>query len=647
MRKFKNIIFILMVFVCVFVLFTFIRANAEGEHVIGVNTDCTLDVIDNGERSNNKREIMINVNDITPGKRITGFQICNQDDNCNDESNWTDLPDYVSPFINGVGNNSMTIGLMVPIDDIKIRAKFTDFEPIDISYAKFKLTTNNENEYHEVYVDESYNLNNYENTFTNIVTGYKGGDIVLPNNCTDNGCLLKISMLESDYNKIIERLNDFNSNYNDRDMDDKLFLDLVTHNNHLDGRDCDSIYPYEVNNKLYFETVDDKKIFYIIINKFFNDNNRSDFVIADNRNRILSEDYIGIYYKVDRKYFDEADEFLSFTSKNNYTIDATVFYGTPKVQLIVDNQKEIALTATGDASGMGNLKHVYNKIVSGNNDKYPINNNFELTINSFYEQDYTVPLVLKNNDTKVKDVTFVLNRFAFGGNAGGLLVVDSEGNNCMDPQVNQNCREGNYYISTQYRGLVDTFYTTGSSDVLNTFEISRQEHGLDGHFLNNERLYKRNEDFNPWAVAIYYHDDMIVETRSFNLGALVKIEGFSEEVITNDQVNGKVKDNGNYITNYDSSNYNIFGYGLGFEKPINTIKYFNEGSYNRGNIAYTLILGSKEEIIENDINRIALFLTNGELKSDEDNFPELTYGVGEGKIFEVDNRTFDRFGGNN
>ena len=37
-------------------------------------------------------------------------------------------------------------------------------------------------------------LSNYENSFTPIATGYKGGDIILPEGCTDNGCLLKITL---------------------------------------------------------------------------------------------------------------------------------------------------------------------------------------------------------------------------------------------------------------------------------------------------------------------------------------------------------------------------------------------------------------------------------------------------------------------
>ena len=58
-----------------------------------------------------------------------------------------------------------------------------------------------------------------------------------------------------------------------------------------------------------------------------------------------------------------------------------------------------------------------------------------------------------------------------------------------------------------------------------------------------------------------------------------------------------------------------------------------------------ILFHSLIQFIDNNINRIALFLTNGELKSDEENFPELTYGVGEGKIFEVDGRIFEELGG--
>ena len=95
---------------------------------------------------------------------------------------------------------------------------------------------------------------------------------------------------------------------------------------------------------------------------------------------------------------------------------------------------------------------------------------------------------------------------------------------------------------------------------------------------------------------------------------------------------------------YNPTDYSIYAYGLGYEIPINKVKYFYERNYFDGNLNHTLIIASKKELEDNNINRVALFLTNGELTSEEENFPELTYGVGEGKIFEIDHRTFDRMG---
>lgn len=653
MRKNKGIIGILFAGLLGLVVMTYVKA--EDPNVTPVaSDDCDMEIIEHLAQGASDREVMININNVKSGKRLSNFQYCLNTSNCDDEDNWIDIDTYnqnerVTAFQIGAGTNDMTFSFEVPMDKLKIKAVFEDFEPMDITYSKFKLTTNDPHEYGDVYDRDSHDLANYEETYNDLIIGYKGGDIVLPGDCTNNGCILKFTLSTTDYNAIVDRLTDFNENVN-QDMDSYQLLDLSAMYNHLDieGYSADTIYPYTVNNELYIENGENTKSFYLIINKFFTENNRSEFAFGDNKNRILAEDYIGVKYIVDRKYFDEADGFLSFTEGNNYTQNATLFYGAPRVQLVAETARPLALTNEGNSDGAGTLNYQYNKIVSKNNTKYPIDENFELTINSFYEQEYVVPLVLKNNDTTVKEVTLSLSRFAFGGNAGNLLIVDSEGNNCRDPRVNQNCHEGNYYISTSYRGLVDTFYTDGTTETINTFGISSQLDGLRVDERNNNTVYKRNEDFNPWAVAIFYHDDMVVATRSYNLGELVKTEGITTDPIENSVVNGHARNyNNELINDYDSSNYTYFSYGLGFEKPIGSIRYFEEQDYRNGKIDYPLVLASKEEIIDNDVNRIALFLTNGELKSDEANFPELTYGVGEGKIFEVDNRTFDRLGGNN
>ena len=655
MKKIINGLKYLSLGICVFALFMIIRVHANNPAVdVSLNDNCTLDIVDNGVRGDN-RELQVNVNNINPGKRITGFKYCLTENDCNEEENWTyitkdnDNKD-ITAFAIAVGNNDYSFWFNVPSDDLKLVATFADFEPMNISYAKFLRSTDDEREYRDIYNDAAKERENYEEEFTDIVTGYRGGDIVLPHGCTDNGCLLKVSMNKSDYNLMKSRLDEYNT---DNTHERNEFLDLSQMFNHLSDYNmaADTLEAVTDNNNLVIEDNGSVISFYLIVNKFFYEKNRSNFTVGDNRNRILSEDYLGLNYKVDRKYFDEGNMygFLTFNEFNNYEQEAVLFYGTPIVKFAVDEFKAPLLAEGGSAAGMGTLKQVYNKIVSTDPEKYPINQNFELTINSFYNPDYTLSLNLMNDSTLVKKVTLNISRFAFGE----ILIVNNDGVNCRDRRYNANCNDDNANISTEYRGLYDTFYSNGETvDIgednnanLKTFEISRQQSGVEGRILRNERVYVRNEDFNPWAVAIFYHDDEVVTTKSFNLGELTKIEGYSLEAIPNSEVNNKAKDNGELITNYDSNNYNVFGYGLGYEISVNKIKYFSRGSYENGNLNYTLILASKKEIEDNNINRIALFLTNGELKADEKNFPKLTYGVGEGKIFEVDNRTFDRLGG--
>ena len=648
MIKKKNIKFMLIA-VAVIGLCVFIKASAINEFVIPVESEfCDMRV----EEYNNHdgyREISVFVNDITAGKRFSTFEYCEYDEEHDTCGEWQDVngyqDNYASSFVNSVGSDDMFFNLKVPDTKVKFRAVFEDFEPMDISYALF----NDEDLVEYNYVDKAKSLDNYTLPFAPIITGYRGGDIVLPSDCTDRGCLLKVTMSSDAYDAYNDRLTAENNRPN---AETKELVDVASMNNHLDeiGLYGDSLAIYKVgedpeHQQIYYESDNSTTSFYLVVSKYFYGKNRSEFVVGDNKNRILSEDYIGLKYKVDRKYFDEGNNygFLTFNDYNDYKQEATIFYGTPLVQFEVDDY----ITPVGTQVNVGELKYSYNSIVSRDN-RFPINNNFELSIDSFYEQDYVVPMTLKG-DHGDRDIELNFSRFAFGGNAGGILPVDGNGVNCRDAGANPDCREGNIYASTQYRGLFDTFYSTGNSTQKDVFEISMQHQGLTADAATNVTVYERNLDFNPWAVAIFYHDDQVVATKSFDLGELVKVEGISDVVIPNSAMVGAKTFGGDPFGDYDSDYYvqngYLFGYGLGFEQSMNTIKYFSEGSYNT-NIEQTLILASKEDILNNNINRIALFLTNGELKSDENNFPELTYGVGEGKIFEVDGRTFEELGGN-
>ena len=651
MKKKYLFLGIVVLIIGIFTYFNLSSAKADEPIDFTYNTDCDLSYKDNGPHDN-KREIALDVNNITPGKRITDFVYCLKSDNCTLDSNWhsvtADGNRKVTAFENGVANNDMTFWLNVPDNDIYLKATFEDYEPMDIEYALYKD--------HNDYVGRARDLAYYDNTFNPLITGYMGGDIILPADCLENGCALKFTLTKENYLKYKQRVDEYNNDLN-QDIDSVRFLSLNEMFNHIqtEGVGTDTLLPLyesydfleqdEVDNNagvllLEEDTENNTVSFYLFVNKYFSENNRADFAVGDNLNRILAEDYIGLNYKVGSKYFDEGHHygFTSFTEYNNYERDAVLFYGVPKINFSVDAQKPLTL-ANGGESHMGTLKHPYDTIVSGDQDNYPIVNNV-LTITSFYNPDYVVPITLKNGSTKVKDVTLTLNRFAFGE----IIVVDNDGNNCRDPRSNPHCSNEEANISVEYRGLYDTFYSNGTPfNATNIIEVSEQQSGLEVWTNDSRMVIERNQDFNPWAVAIYYSYDKVVATRSFDLGSLMKIEGYSDTLIENQCTNTDA-----YQNTLNNGTYNTYNYGLGCEIPIKDVKYFSESSYKDGNLNYTLIIASKQEIEDNNITKIALFLTNGELKDDHANYPELKYGVGEGKIYEVDHRTFDAhaLGGN-
>lgn len=659
----KNFKFKLAFLICIIVIVGVIVLKSAKADLQSVDTSeepyADILVAINGPIDNEKAEIRADIDNLPSGKRVNDVLYCKVSDNC---AEWKSLKAYdsqnrIDGYVNNVGNNDMSIDLIVPNEDIKIKIDYVDFEPMNISYAKYNLSTTDENRISEIYNDKAKDPTNYDvNNFVDIVTGYVGGDIILPKGCTDNGCLLKVTLASSDFDNYQARL-DENNNREFAEIHE--LVDLASMFNHLQTIGTDTAMVYKNDNGdvvIDEDSVNNTKSIYIYINKYFNETNMTAFVFGDNKNRILSEDYVGVDYKLDnnRKYFDEKGNFgdLTFNEFNNYTASAELFYGVKHINFIVDKQKSIVLAAGGDASGMGQLKYPYTKIESKDNDKYPVDNNFRLTINSFYEPEYNVGLVLKNDSNEVvKEITISLNRFAFGGNAGSLLVVDGNGINCKRQEDHPNCTGDNMAVSTDYRGLVDTFYTDGTmladQAVLAIARFGNQD-TADIDSLYN--LYARNKDFNPWATAIYYSGNTIVATRSFDLGEVIKFEGFNRNVIDQaDLIDNFFKMGSNErvkASDFEGKSYSIFGYGNGFDIPMKDIEWFDERTYNEGIIEQQLILATRKEINDNNITKIALFLTNGELKSDEANFPELTYGVGEGKIFFVDDEMFREVEGN-
>ena len=659
-KTIKSLIFVVL---CVFIVTLIISVKANNSSITVVESEDYAFTIENDWETVDPLTVAVGVDNIKAGKRISDILYCEKTTDCTNNSNWHSIRTYgnnarlydtnneLSGFFNSVGSYKMFFEIDIPHTNINIKAETVDFESMNIEYSLYE--TDNPNEAIEDYYDRMVNLSSYSNTTTSLATGYKGGDIVLPDACTSTGCVLKFTMSESDYNAIITRLNYYNTNLNE-DMNGNKFLDLAMMFNHTDYGD--TALPVITNGNYYdvidenwelrVDTVGSNKVFYVLVSKLVGDHDAFNLQIGENQTRVLTTDYIGLHYRIDRKYFDEGGNFgfLYFNDTNNYSNSIEMFYGTPSIQLIVDARVPVVATT----SNMPELNHPYNKIVSKDNTNYPISNSNVLTINSFYNPEYVIPIELKNGNTHVQDINLTLSRFAFGGNAGGLLVVDDQANNCMDQRVNQNCTADNLYVSTSYRGLYDTFYSNGETTTLNkVFEVRNVNNKMDSSERNNMLVYRRNLSFTPWAVAIFYSGDTIVGTKTFDLGSILKVEGISADEMPADTINGHAYHGNDLLTDYDPTNYDGFFYGHGYEKSMNDILYFDESTYNSRNLEVPLVLASREDIESNHITRINLFLTNGELNKSENNFPELKYGVGEGKEFYIGNDTFDRVLGGN
>ena len=656
------IVLVLFVVTAVFLL----RVQAADSVVLVPNTDA--DITPYPSPSGSGQNLRVTINDIKPGKRITGIEYCEKvnETACDDENNWSNVTtdEPVNEFASGTGNDDMEFHGNIPNGEIMLRVNFTDFEPMDISYANFTRT----DDYHD---GNTLNLDHYDQTFEPLITDYKGGDIILPSDCLANGCVLNVTLTDADFAAYKGRIDDINSHSGGNDQ--RTLVDLAMMWNHLpqDIEDANNVanvipnnFDTNVNPENDIKVVQNNngtKSVFVSINKYFNVTSRTEFNFGGNKNRILSEDYIGLKSRIDRKYFPEGNDYgaIVFNDYNHNKASLTMFYGAPEVYLYPDTVK----TAVGTPVNMGTINYTYDTIESKDNSNFPITkegNMFKLGISSFYEQDYAVPLVFKTGDSNAKEVTLNLERYAFMGNGGEVLPIDEEGRNCnFDPQ--SVCNDDDHvYASTTYKARIDTFYANNTElDATDlpggkTVEL-RKDYGFDlmlDEYGPGSKFYARNEEFNPWAVAIFYSEDIVMFTRSFDLGNAVKVTGFTNETISDDMVNGQAKrqigDEFVTVNDYDNTQYQIFGYGHSFEKPIGTIKYFKESDYNDPNgIDYQIRLATKKELESNGITKVALFLTNGELKPDDENFPELTYGVGEGKIFVIDNRTFDRIGGNN
>ena len=185
----------------IFILVIALKANAQVDGVEIIPSEyASIEVTQNGS-DGGKRDLVVYLNNISPGKRITDIKFCIVENDCDSESNWMSTYAYdnsamqVHEFDRGIGDDQMAFWVKAPDENIKIKVDFTDFEPMNISYSKYLL-----HEVNSYSGDQLNNFNNYENEFAPLINGYIGGDIVLPSDCLANGCVLKMTLSNENYN---------------------------------------------------------------------------------------------------------------------------------------------------------------------------------------------------------------------------------------------------------------------------------------------------------------------------------------------------------------------------------------------------------------------------------------------------------------
>ena len=503
---------------------------------------------------------------------------------------------------------------------IQIVIEYAKKSPVDITYANY---TKNTYEDDEIGTPENYSGENV------LVSNYMDGDIVLPDDCTDNGCLLKFQFKNhEDYEeyKNTNRGEEFPNwifTQSRMEVDGRLPIDTIMTGNEA----C--------NNE--------ENYCYAVVRKEFKDLSQARFGFGYTDLHIYSTNFIGFGAEVDVDNFSDilretgADN-LAFNS-NHMENDVELFYGTKVLKLNKTTLNPIVNEGTNNSGTIGDFDNI-----TGSGYGYSVTYNngtgvATVAIDSYYQDQMTLELTISKNGNNVLPgkVKINLHRFAFSGNGGELLLVDSIGRNCRDNGNNNTCSEGEYY-STQYRGVLSAFYVnegqqTESIDIYDIDNLNDNEVNLISGSPRN--FYKRNKNFTPHAIALFYNnDDMIVKTKDFNLNDTVLMGGLMSKETFNELYGGRtinynIGPNNSVVLDSIDKDY-VFT-SINNRIPIKYIEYFD--TYLSESIMHDLVLISKAEARELGIVKIALFLVNGEVE--EEDIPALTFGTGEGKVMYI------------
>ena len=477
---------------------------------------------------------------------------------------------------------------------------------------------------------------NYEDNSSILVEGYRDGDIVLPESCNNNGCKLLIDFKDQ------ETFNKFKNTpqRSEGDQTDPWFkAEAVFKKLRNDNSGEYDYEPSLINEECIEDGANNKFYCTVIVSRDFKYSSYGTIHLGFNDLAVFSTTYAGFDVEVDINNFSDI---LSETggssvgfSEGSLEKSISIFYGTKTLRLT--KKTPSALDKDGESNCPTLNAFDFDSVAkAGNGFGYSVsynNNVATITIDSYYQEQMILELTLKKNGSNIfsDNVKIVLNRFAFGGNGLSLLEVDSIGRNCNEANNNNTCDQGRYY-STQYRGILNTFYTNGTgiiNDFDNFYEVVSI--GVGTVELNSMHgtldVIARNKDFDPYAVALFYdEDDMIVKTDVFKLNHEIDAEGF----ITSETFNNKYGTYSGVPANYEKD-FVFFPHDIS-STLIEDIEYFDERHIN-DTIMHNIILISKDEAEQLGVNKVTMFLVNGEI--DENDIPALTFGTGQGVVMRI------------
>ena len=497
---------------------------------------------------------------------------------------------------------------------VEVTIEYAEKNPFDIIYKNYEANN---------YSDENlHNNDNYggENV---LIEGYKDGDLVLPNECVANGCLLEFRFdTQEDYDSYKNSIQRVEGN----EPADRWFkaeaVILDDNYNSIQDVDCN----------------DDGLVCSIIVTKRFNEILLGQIHIGYTDIKVFSPNYVGFDLQTDIENFQDlitetGSSAVGF-DENNLETSATVFFGTKKLKLIKKLPKAIVI-ADGGINNSPELDSFDDVTGSGFGYETTYDNatgTATVSINSYYRDKMVLELTLKKNNVNIygdNKVKITLNRFAFGGNGMNLLEVDELGRNCREANNENTCDNGRYY-SVEYRGILSSFYSD-DEDLIENFTSYYNINSLTGVAVELANggptsVWPRNKDFKPHAVALFYDEDgMIIDTKVFDLNEDVLNDG----LITVDKFNELY---GNLEKNIDNLTYEYIKMNRDLPMvKMKDIEYF-EG-HNDSTFFHSVVLISKDEAQEKGIKKIALFLVNDEV-TDED-IPKLDFGTGEGVVLEI------------